>query len=298
MDQPKLERMLRLMKLLSGNVNYTINELAERLDTTYRSIYRYIDTFKECGFAVEKLHGGVYKMTTVNRSYPNFEKLLYFSQEEAYLVNSLIDRLDPTNALKAELKRKLAVIYNSTSIADFVDKRSNAANVEELGNAIRAKRKVILHSYESGNSQTVRDRQVEPFAFTTNFIDVWAYDLEDGHNKLFKVSRIDSVEVLDDKWEQERAHRRQGMDVFRMTGHSGKRVQLRMSTYAKDLLVEEYPLAEKDVKRKGQYWLLDTEIFDYAGICRFYLGLADQIKIVESPEFTEYVSEYVKKHLI
>ena len=298
MDQPKLERMLRLMKLLSGNVNYTINELAERLDTTYRSIYRYIDTFKECGFAVEKLHGGVYKMTTVNRSYPNFEKLLYFSQEEAYLVNSLIDRLDPTNALKADLKRKLAVIYNSTSIADFVDKRSNAANVEELGNAIRAKMKVILHNYESGNSHTVRDRCVEPFAFTTNFIDVWAYDLEDGHNKLFKVSRIDSVEVLDDKWEQERAHRRQGMDVFRMTGHSGKRVQLRMSTYAKDLLVEEYPLAEKDVNRKGQYWLLDTEIFDYAGICRFYLGLADQIKIVESPEFTEYVSEYVKKHLI
>ena len=293
-----MERMLRLMKLLSGNVNYTINELAERLDTTYRSIYRYIDTFKECGFAVEKLHGGVYKMTTVNRSYPNFEKLLYFSQEEAYLVNSLIDRLDPTNALKAELKRKLAVIYNSTSIADFVDKRSNAANVEELGKAIRAKRKVILHSYESGSSQTVRDRQVEPFAFTTNFIDVWAYDLEDGHNKLFKVSRIDSVEVLDDKWEQEKSHRRQGMDVFRMTGHSGRRVQLRMSTYAKDLLVEEYPLAERDVKRKGQYWMLDTEIFDYAGICRFYLGLADQIKILESPEFTEYVSEYVKKHLI
>ena len=62
MDQPKLERMLRLMKLLSGNVNYTINELAERLDTTYRSIYRYIDTFKECGFAVEKLHGGVWKI--------------------------------------------------------------------------------------------------------------------------------------------------------------------------------------------------------------------------------------------
>lgn len=297
MDQPKIERMLRLMKMLSGNVNYTINELAERLDTTYRSIYRYIDTFKECGFAVEKLHGGVYKMTTVNRSYPNFEKLLYFSQEEAYLVNSLIDRLDPTNALKAELKRKLAVIYNSTSIADFVDKRSNAANVEELGNAIRAKRKVILHSYESGNSHTVRDRLVEPFAFTTNFIDVWAYDLEDGHNKLFKISRIDSVEVLEDKWEQERAHRRQGMDVFRMTGHSGKRVQLRMSTYAKDLLVEEYPLAEKEVKRKGQYWMLDTEIFDYAGICRFYLGLADQIKIVESPGFQQYVDIYVDGYL-
>lgn len=297
MDQPKIKRMLRLMKMMSGNVNYTVNELAERLGTTYRSIYRYIDTFKESGFAVEKLQGGVYKLTTVNRAYPKFDKLLYFSQEEAYIVNSLIDRLDPTNTLKAELKRKLAVIYDSTTIADFVDKRSNASNVEQLGRAIREKKKVTLCRYESGSSHTVRDRHVEPFTFTTNFIDVWAYDLEDGHNKLFKISRIDSVECLDAQWEQERAHRRQGMDVFRMTGRIGKRVQLRLTIYAKDLLVEEYPLAGKDLKRKGQYWLLDTEIFDYAGICRFYIGLADQILIVDSPEFEAYARNYIQKYL-
>ena len=55
MDQPKLERLLRLMKLLTSNVNYTVNDLAERLDTSYRSIYRYIETFKEAGFVVHKL---------------------------------------------------------------------------------------------------------------------------------------------------------------------------------------------------------------------------------------------------
>ena len=43
MDQPKIERMLRLMKYMSGNVNYTIDELAEKLDMSYRTIYRYID---------------------------------------------------------------------------------------------------------------------------------------------------------------------------------------------------------------------------------------------------------------
>ena len=30
MDQPKIERMLRLMKMMSGNTNYTIDELAEK----------------------------------------------------------------------------------------------------------------------------------------------------------------------------------------------------------------------------------------------------------------------------
>ena len=32
MDQPKIERLLRLMQLLSGNVDYSIGELGDRLD--------------------------------------------------------------------------------------------------------------------------------------------------------------------------------------------------------------------------------------------------------------------------
>ena len=171
MDQPKIERVLRLMTLMSGSVGYTIDELAERLDTSYRSIYRYIDTFKACGFAVEKVHGGIYRLAKMSPKYPDLDKLVYFSEEEAYLVNHLIDRLDPTNALKAGLKSKLAAIYASTSIADYIDKGSNAANVEALSHAIREKKAVRLIRYESGHSGQVRDRLVEPFAFTTNYIE-------------------------------------------------------------------------------------------------------------------------------
>ena len=61
MDQPKIERMLRLMKMMSGNTNYTIDELAEKLGMSYRSAYRYIDTFKASGFVIEKLQKNVYK---------------------------------------------------------------------------------------------------------------------------------------------------------------------------------------------------------------------------------------------
>ena len=59
MDQPKIERLLRLLRLLSGNVTYSVDELADRLDTSWRSIYRYIDTLKSAGFAVEKVYGNV-----------------------------------------------------------------------------------------------------------------------------------------------------------------------------------------------------------------------------------------------
>ena len=120
MDQPKIERLLRLMKMMSGNVNYTIDELAEKLGTSYRSIYRYIDTFKESGFVVEKLHSNVYKLGKMPRSYVDLKNLIYFSEEEAYIVNSLINSLDSTNTLKTNLKKKLSAVYNSTSIVNYV----------------------------------------------------------------------------------------------------------------------------------------------------------------------------------
>lgn len=297
MDQPKIERMLRLMKYMSGSFNYTVEELADKLDMSYRTIYRYIDTFKNAGFAVTKTYGNVYKLEVIPRNAPNFNKLVYFSEEEAYIVNSLIDSLTSTNTLKKGLKEKLAVIYDSTSIEDFVDVHSNTAHVQALQEAAKKKKRVLLRQYESGNSSSIRDRFIEPFGFTTDFIDVWGYDIEDGHNKLFKIQRIGTVEVLEEDWENESSHRRQGIDAFHMSGRTAHNVKLQLSIRAKNLLVEEYPLAEKDITRKNKEWLLDTTVYDFAGICRFYMGLAHEIKIVDSPEFLQYVQEYTESFL-
>ena len=141
--------------MMSGNINYSVEELAERLDMSDRTIYRYIDTFKNAGYTVTKIYANTYKLEKIPREMPNFDKLMYFSEEESYLINSLLDALVPTNSLKKGIKKKLAVIYDKTSIADYVDRRSNAAHVENLTRAAREKKKVILKDYESGNSHTV-----------------------------------------------------------------------------------------------------------------------------------------------
>ena len=298
MDQPKIERLLRLMALMSGSVDYTVDELASRLETSYRSIYRYIETFKECGFVVEKLSPNVYKLKSTPEDYPEFSNLVYFSDEEAHLVNNLIDRLDPTNALKANLQKKLAIIYDSTGIADLVDGRSLRNIVETLARGIRLKKKVVLKNYESGNSHTIRNRYIEPFGFTTNYIDVWGYDLEDGRNKLFKVSRIEEALLVEEEgWENEAKHEKQGLDVFGMSGRTPLHVRLRLGVRAKNLLVEEHPLAENELKLVKGEWILDTDVYNYAGVCRFYVGVASDATVLDSPAFEEYVADYVSKYL-
>ena len=297
MDQPRIERLLRLMKMLSSNVNYTVEELANKFDVSIRTMYRYIDTLKTSGFELTRYPGNVYKIGKMPKSAPDFEKLLYFSEEEAYILNKLIDRLDQSNTLKANLKSKLAAVYDHVDIADFVDRKFTAAFVDELGKAVRTKKKVILHNYESGNSHSIRDRLIEPFGFTRDFVDVWGYDLEDGHNKIFKISRIDDVEILDESWTAEKSHRKQGIDIFRMVGKNPVHIKWRISVLAKNLLIEEYPLAEKYLTCKGRDWLLETDVYNMLGACRFYLGLASEIKIVESEEFRAFVQNYIDANL-
>ena len=290
MDQPKIERLLRLMKYLSGNVNYSIGELADRLGMSPRTVYRYIDTLRSAGFAVNKLSGDIYKLCRLPKDAVEIDKLVYFSEEEAYLVNSLIDRLAPTNSLKANLRQKLSAIYRSTGIADFADSRGSAAIVESLGRAVEQRRKAILKDYESGNSHTIRDRRIEPFAFTADYADIWGYDLEDSRNKTFKISRISDVLVLDEEWTCGAEHHKSPTDIFRMTSDHTVHVRLRLSLYAKNLLVEEYPLAARDLEPdSGGAWILDTEVCGMQGAGRFVCGLAREVEIVEGDALRDYV---------
>lgn len=297
MDQPKIERMLRLMKLMSGSENYTIEELGKQLDLSYRSVYRYIETFKACGFVVFKVKSNVYKIGKMPKGQVNMKNLIYFSEEEAYLVNKLINGLHPSNQLKASLKRKLSAIYSCTNIADYVHSEETSRNIEELGKAIREKKKVILKSYESGNSQEVSDRFIEPFEFTTNYIDIWGYDLEKRENRVFKISRINKVSVLDDNWTNEDNHRKSFTDCFRMSGFEQTPISLELSLKAKNILIEEYPLAAEHLKKSNNKWLLQTNVCNMTGVGRFVIGLADEIKVVDSPLLTKYIDDFVKSFL-
>ena len=293
MDQAKLEKMLILMKELSDNEQYTVQDLARKLHTTTRTIYRYLDTFMEAGFSIVKRAPGIYSLTTLGKKFVDFSKLVMFSREEAFLVSNLISSLDNTNSLKKGLIRKLATVYDSTCIADFVTNKATTKQVEALNEAIRGERQVILHGYESGNSHTVGDRRVEPFRFTTNLADVQAFDLKDNKVKNFKISRIQSVEVLRDRWEHKFSHHEEGQDAFRMSGPVEIPVKLELSVKAKVLLIEEYPIAAKDLhKTSTGKWVLQTNVRDMKGIGRFVIGLADQIKIVKSPELVEYLKSF------
>ncbi len=286
------------MRLMTGNAYFTVEELADKLETSYRSIYRYIDTFKELGFVVEKIHGNVYRLVKTPSPFKDLSKLVYFSDEEARIVCGLIEGLDSTNALKSALYKKLAAIYDLTSINEFKGSKSNAGCVQALRSAMDERKQVVLKNYASSHAGKVSDRLVEPFGFTNNHLDVWAYDVEKKENRIFKIPRIDWVDVLASDWAFEAEHHRQSIDDFRMVyDGEGTKVRLELSLQAKNLLVEEFPLAESGITENDGKWFYEGTVGPLQGVGRFCIGLADHVKVVDSPELECYIKEFVKSHL-
>jgi len=294
MDQPKLERLLRLMKLLTVNNSFSVDEIAAKLAISQRSVYRYIDTFREAGFVIKKVDNYI-KLDKTSPYFKDISQLIHFTDEEAFILKSAIESLDENNLLKQNLKKKLYTVYNYNILAETIVSGKNGRNVQQLVEAIENKRPVILRNYSSAHGNDIRDRHVEAYAFTTNYVQVWCYCPDEETNKLFKISRIGSVDILPENWLFEENHKAGIMDIFRMNSRDIKHVKLKLGLRSANLLMEEFPLSIKHLKKlPDNEWLLDTEVCSYYGVGRFVMGLLEDIEIIDSPEFLSYIQERIK----
>lgn len=302
MDQPKLERLLRLMKLLTANTSMTIDEIADKLALSSRSIYRYVDTFREAGFVIKKVNNCI-RFDTSSPYFKDISELIHFTDEEACILKAAIESIDENNILKQNLKKKLYTVYDYKILADTIVNGKNGRNVQKIVEAIENKKQLVFKNYSSAHGNSIRDRRVEAYAFTTNYVQIWCFCLDENKNKLFKVSRIDDVEILQDSWKCESEHRVGYIDVFRISSEKSIPVKLRLSLRAVNLLLEEYPLSEKYIsKLSDQYWLFETNVCSIEGVGRFVMGLLDDIEIIESQELRRYIlflfNKYKAKNIL
>ncbi len=294
MEQPKLERLLRLMKILTANNSLTVDEIANKLNISSRSVYRYIDTFRDAGFVVKKTNN----CPKLDKSSPYFKdisELIHFTEEEAYILKAAIESIDENNLLKQNLKKKLYTVYNYNILAETIVSGRNGRNVRQLVQAIENKKRVVLKNYASAHGNDIRDREVEAYAFTTNYVQVWCYCPEEHKNKLFKISRIGSVEIKPEAWQHEGDHQTGYIDVFRISSNEAYPVKLKLGLRAASLLTEEYPMASKYlIKLSDSKWIFESKVCSFDGVGRFVMGLIDDIEILESAELQEYIAEHLK----
>ena len=293
-DQPRLERLLRLIMMLSSGIGYTRNEIAERLEITERSVYRYLETLSDEGFIVNRRDG----LFTIDKDSPYLKDigdLLHFTREESWILNKAILALDDETVIKQNLAAKLYALYDLKGVPYPVVKRENSEKVIRLIRAIENKACVILHGYQSSNSATVTDRMVEPFEFTLNYGYIWCYEHESGLNKLFKTARIMEVKMTAQEWKFENLHQPEPMDVFRIHGPDKIRVKMLMTMRAANLLTEEYPMAEEFISACGNnIFEFKGWVSSFEGIGRFIMGLPGDIRIIAPGKLKKALNQKIK----
>ena len=286
---------VQLISILAPGNAFTAEELAQMLEVSTTSVYRYLFYLKEGGlpYVYENRH---YRLATDVSD--KLRRILYFTEEEANALYQAINAIHNDALFKPNLLNKLIAFADLVCPPRCTIKAKHASNIHAISEAIKERKQVIFHDYSSPSSNSVRDRFVEPYGFTTNYAEIWCYDVDDRKNKTFKTARIGKAEVLPTSWQYGRGHRKGFIDVFRMSGYDRTRVRLRLGVMAYNLLIEEYPLAENDIQPiDDTHWILDTYIANLRGVGRFVIGLADDIKIIDSPELVQYINDYVSKNL-
>ncbi|MBR2147628.1 MAG: WYL domain-containing protein, partial [Muribaculaceae bacterium] len=180
-------------------------------------------------------------------------------------------------------------------------KKNQAAAISLLQHACSQRKRVVLHNYASSNSGKVADRTVEAYDVRPEDGLAICFDCKKLECSVFKINRIGYVEILDSEpWSHTAVHKKIDVDVFHMSGTKPVAVSLQLDLMAKNLLIEEFPSAKDCIKpHKGDnnIWYFDTQVYQMEGIGRFYLGLANHIKILQAPELEQYVATFVKENL-
>lgn len=289
MELDKFDRQLRLLLMLTQHRNLTVDDVSRQLSMSRRSIYRYIDSFKQMGFIVVK-EGPRYHIDPESPFFKQITSYIHFTEDEAMTINQVLNSVYDNSPQVRHLREKLSSLYDYKVLSKHGVDEHIAQNLAALFEAVKTERMVVLRDYASPNSAQTSDRIVEPYLFVSENSEVRCYEIKTGQNKTFKLSRIRKVEPLDLLWSHKNEHAEYFTDLFHFSGEERFPVTLILGQLSMSLLVEEYPGASALLEQQedGRF-LLKTEVCNYKGIGRFVMGLIDDIEVVDSPEFVDYL---------
>ena len=216
-----------------------------------------------------------------------------------YLNNIAYEKVNSSAKPMREDKKEQIISEKFLFQVDLADKISNVIK------AIHQKTYVVLKGYSSSNSNKEDDdRKLEVYDFTNRerLDGVWAYDPKDKENKVFLLKRAQSVEILNEGWKYEKAHKTSPLDIIGYSGQGSIPLSMTLNTVsAKNLFIEQYPDAKDYLTEVGnKKWKLETVLNKEASlyaVSSFYLGHSADMDISGTPALVKIVQEQLTKLL-
>jgi predicted DNA-binding transcriptional regulator YafY len=292
-DPGKLLRLFRTLNLLAGSRRgYTVDELAEKLGVSRRTVYRDLIIYGQCGFEV--LSHPITHRLRVSNPGETAEKI-GFDVDEAHLLEEALLGL-PEGPVRSDLLDKVRSFSGSSHTLGHYLTQQAGLHYRALSQAIRERIQVVLIDYNAPSSHSISDRLVEPYGFSTSLDTLYAFEPASRRNKNYKIVRIGQVRLERMPWQFSHLHEAPKTDAFGLPmGDIHHEIHLQLGQLSSNLLREEHPAAAlllsplSTPSPSGRIQELRLRVADYRGIGRFVLGLADDIDVVGPPDFMNYL---------
>lgn len=199
-----INRLFGIMYMLLNKGTVTAKELAEHFEVSVRTIYRDIEVISQAGipvYARKGKNGGICLMEQFV-----LNKMLMTKEEQQQILAALLSVEETTASEAKEILQKLGNFFKTEPVnwiaIDFSDWGGGQKKLyEDIKRAILT-RKVICFDYYGQNRDMSR-RTVEPLQLLFKEY-IWylsAYCRERKAPRLFKLTRIKKMEVLEESFE-------------------------------------------------------------------------------------------------
>ena len=289
-NQHKILRVLQLIALLKKAPPKSIRFLAGVLESTDRTVYRYLDLVKELGFELHKDHNNKFQIVGGDEY-----QQISFSDEEVLLLRDLVMTTGKDNKLRDSLLQKIYLQSELAIQGNHILKANLGRMVEKINYSITEKKRILLKGYHSLNTQKISDRIIEPITLTDNYNSVCGFEVETQLNKYYNLERITEVIQLEEEQQFHQLHQLDEMDVFGFSEKNGQKfsVELLVSLRAYILLKEQYPKIDNHITKEinTEKYRVKINVNNPKPITRFILGLKEDIEVIGSKSFFKHISE-------
>jgi predicted DNA-binding transcriptional regulator YafY len=271
---------------------YTKRELAQQFNRTRDALSEDFAALSSAGLQLVKNEQHRYAIVP-DREFRELKYLQPLSDEDKAKIGRALDYLGSQKEAMY-LRNKLESIYDFQRLGLRALRKPVLERIERLTSARKDRKQVILKNYRSRNSNTVRDRRVEPFHLDPEKDTLQAYDISSRDSRHFRLSRIERVIATEDDWEHTGDHRTKITDVFRIADNQQVFIHLQVDVSGYNALIEEFPLTLTYLEPANQpnSWDFQCQVnHEFIGLLPYILGNAAHVEILAPDTLAARVRE-------
>lgn len=293
-------RLFKILYYLLKNGTTTVKELAEIFEVSTRTIHRDIDSLSSAGIPIctsRGRHGGVYIMN-------NFilDKSVFSAEEKNQILTAINDFSFILDEDTNDLLNKLSAIFNTNARnwieVDLSNWRYNKPS-QDIFNSIKfaiLDKKIISFEYYSKGNSTYRKIAPIKLLFKSYNWYIYGFCLFRNDYRLFKLSRINHLEVLEDKFE--RCDETSSIVDNAFYNQNLVPVKLMFDKSISYRVFDEFDKSEIEID--DEYLIVNTNLPSNDYLFSYLLSFGSNVELLEPydlrEEFKKVIKEISKKY--